>query len=269
MDSARHVTAPHVTHSSRQPAIGIIGMNSFLRGVVRAVAETFPLPEPILEIGSYRVPGQEDLADLRPLFPGREYVGLDARPGPGVDLVGDAEELPLVDASVGTVLAVCTFEHVRKFWKAFEEVRRVLRPDGALLVACPFYFHVHDYPSDYWRFTPDSLDVLLEDYPSRIVGWHGPTTRPANVWSLAFREGRPPISSGEYDRYRTLVGRYARQPLPWKRRLRYQLGRLIGGRRPFAPYLDRERWDGRCVSPSVDTPTATSQTPQSVSGRAS
>ena len=125
------------------------------------------------------------------------------RPGPGVDLVGDVEALPQADASVGTVLALETFEHVRHFWRGFDEIRRVLRPDGALLIASPFHFHIHDYPRDYWRFTPDALKLLLEAYPSKILGWNGPTTRPANVWCLAFREDRPPITPAQFDRYQT------------------------------------------------------------------
>ena len=87
-------------------------MNTLLRGMVRAVAETFDLPGPILEIGSYQVENQEDVADLRSLFPGKPYVGLDMRPGPGVDVVGEVEALPQADGSVGTVLALETFEHV-------------------------------------------------------------------------------------------------------------------------------------------------------------
>jgi SAM-dependent methyltransferase len=217
-------------------------MNPFLRGLVRAVAETFALPGPILEVGSYIVAGQEDIGDLRGLFPGRDYVGLDRRPGPGVDLVGDVERLPQADGSVGTVLALGTFEHVQRFWLGFDEVRRVLRPDGALLFASPFYFHLHAYPSDYWRFAPEALELLLEPYPSKLVGWHGPPTRPANVWALAFREGRPPVSEAEYSLYQERMRRYARQPLPWHRRLRYRLASLISGRRPFAPYFDRDRW---------------------------
>jgi SAM-dependent methyltransferase len=223
-------------------------MNLFLRGLARAVAEAFPLPGPVLEVGSFQVPGQEALADLRGLFPGRPYVGLDARPGPGVDVVADVEDLPQADSSVGTVLALSTFEHVPRFWRGFEEVHRVLRPDGALLVACPFYFHLHAHPSDYWRFTPAALELLLEPYPSKVVGWHGPASRPANVWALAFREGRPPISPPEYARYRALMSRYARMPLPWPRRLRYLLGRLLFGGTLFAPYLERERWQTQCLN---------------------
>src|SRR5207244_1598218 len=136
-------------------------MNAFLHGVVRAFSETFALPGPILEIGSYQVPGQESLGDLRSLFPGRAYVGLDMRLGPGVDCVASAEKLPQADASVGTVIACNTFEHVRCFWRGFEEIYRVLRPDGILLVSCPFFFRLHQFPRDYWRFTPAAFEVLL------------------------------------------------------------------------------------------------------------
>jgi SAM-dependent methyltransferase len=226
-------------------------MTPFLRGLVRAVAQTFSLPGPILEIGSYQVEGQERIANLRDLFPGQDYLGVDDRPGPGVDMVASVEDLPQADASVGTVLSVCTFEHVRRFWRGFEEIRRVLRPDGTIFVACPFYFHRHGHPSDYWRFTPEALEVLLEDYPSKIVGWQGPTKRPAHVWSLAFRSGRPVIRPEEFQRYRALVAEHARMPLPRGRRLRYQLGRFLLGGGPFAPYLQRECWDSRLVNRPV------------------
>jgi SAM-dependent methyltransferase len=229
-------------------------MNHFLRGVARAVAESFDLAEPILEVGSYRVNGQEEIADLRPFFPGKDYLGVDMRPGPGVDQVADAEELPFEDGAFGAVLAMSTFEHVPRFWRAFDEVRRVLRPDGALFVSCPFYFHIHAHPNDYWRFTPQALHLMLHDYPQRIVGWHGPARRPANVWALAFGEQRAPISRQEFDRYRELLGLYAREPISWRRRIRYRLGRLLCGSRPFAPYLERDCWETECYS----TLTATS-----------
>ena len=105
-------------------------MNRFLRGVARAMVESFALPDPVLEIGSYQVAGQSDLIDLRGLFPGRPYVGVDFRPGPGVDCVASVERLPQATGSVGTVIAFSTFEHVQRFWVGFKEVNRVLRPDG-------------------------------------------------------------------------------------------------------------------------------------------
>src|SRR5438105_13721280 len=140
---------------SRLTVQGSTRMNHFLHGVARAVAESFDLPEPILELGSYWVDGQEAIADLRPFFPGKDYLGVDMRPGPGVDQVADAEELPFEDNAFGTVIAMSTFEHVPRFWRAFEEVRRVLRPDGALFLSCPLYFHIHAHPTDDWRLPRD------------------------------------------------------------------------------------------------------------------
>lgn len=218
-------------------------MTRFLHGVARAAIESFHLPDPVVEIGSYQVAGMEGLIDLRGRFASRPYTGIDFRPGPGVDLVANVEALPLPDASVGTVLAFSVFEHVKHFWKGFEEVRRVLRPDGALVVCCPFTFHIHGYPHDYWRFAPEALEALLADhYPARVLGWHGPATRPLNVWACAFRERAAVPTGAQFAAYRAKLAEYAREPLGFGRRVRYALGRVLCGRRPFAPYLDRERW---------------------------
>lgn len=217
-------------------------MNQFLRGVAQAASESFVLPEPIMELGSYQVDGQADLINLRSLFPGKAYQGVDFRDGPGVDCVANVEALPHATGSVGTVIAMSVLEHVQQFWKGFDEIRRVLRPDGVFLVACPFYFHVHAYPSDYWRFTPQAIDFLLQSYSSRILGWHGPDRRMANVWGVAFREQAVIPTQADLDAYRRRLGECAREPLEWHRRLRFQLGRVLCGRRPFAPHLDREKW---------------------------
>jgi SAM-dependent methyltransferase len=218
-------------------------MNRFLRGVARSMIESFDLPDPLLELGSYQVAGQEELIDLRGLFPGRPYTGVDFRPGRGVDLVANVESLPLPSNSVGTVLAFSVFEHVKRFWRGFDEVFRVLRPDGVFLVCTPFYFHVHAYPHDYWRFTPEAFDTLLERYPTRVLGWHGPDRRPLNVWAAAFREQAKTPTGEQVEKYKQLLGEHAREPLGWGRRLRFGLGRLLCGRRPFAPHLDREKWE--------------------------
>jgi len=43
-----------------------------------------------------------------------------------------------------------------------------------------------------------------------------------------------------------LIARYARQPLSWNRGMRYRIGRWLCGSGPFAPYLERERWETEC-----------------------
>ncbi|MGF1579941.1 MAG: class I SAM-dependent methyltransferase [Gemmataceae bacterium] len=218
-------------------------MNQLLRGVARAITDTFPFPEPILEVGSFLVEGQDELADLRKLFPGGHYTGLDVREGPGVDVVASVESLPFADDSFGAVIAMSTFEHVERFWKGFDEIRRVLRCDGVFLVSCPFHVRIHNHPSDYWRFTPEAFQLLLEDYPQRILGWHGTKDRPENVWAFATREEYPRISEGDYQKYLTSLSEHAKQPIPWGRKLRYRMLSLFDRKRLCAPYLEVGNWE--------------------------
>src|SRR5205823_12601843 len=125
LSQAARLDGPTCVGGDRPSLVKDAPMNHFVYGVARAVAEAFDLPGPVLEIGSYQVEGQEEIANLRDLFPQRPYVGVDCRAGPGVDQVADVQDLPQADASVGTVLALNTFEHVPRFWRGFEEIRRV------------------------------------------------------------------------------------------------------------------------------------------------
>lgn len=168
--------------------------------------------------------------------------------------MASVEKLPHADASIGTVVAFNTFEHVRCFWRGFDEIYRVLRPDGVLLVSCPFFFRIHNYPEDYWRFSPAALEVLLDKYPSKIIGWHGPKQRPANVWAMACREGRPAVTTEQFAQYQRLLCSYAREPATsWTRGWRYRLARLLCGRGPLAPFLDRNRLESVCLNTKVDS----------------
>lgn len=149
-------------------------------------ADTLELPDPIYEFGSFLVPDQPVDGDLRPLFPGRDYVGTDMREGPGVDRVLDLHGLDLPEGSVGTAISFDTLEHVRHPWRATAELRRVLRPDGVLMLSVPFNFPVHGYPDDYWRFTPQAVEVLLEPFAHHVIRPFGPEGDPYTVLAVAF-----------------------------------------------------------------------------------
>lgn len=148
-------------------------MREIIKHFVRVVAGTLPVGEPVYEFGSRQVAGQEGFADLRPYFPGKEYVGCDMEPGPGVDRIEDLEHLALPDDAVGTALVLETLEHVQRFWVAMQEVHRVLRPGGLVVISSLMNFAIHEFPQDYWRFTPQGFEVLLEQFPSRRVWFAG------------------------------------------------------------------------------------------------
>ena len=144
-------------------------MRGNIRECVRIVAETLDCPAPIVEIGALQVAGQPYSADLRPLFVGKEYLGCDVRPGRGVDRIEDVHQLSFASESVGTVLMLETLEHVKNPLLAMAEICRALQPGGVVVISSCMDFPVHEYPADYWRFTPQAFDLLLEGWALRRV----------------------------------------------------------------------------------------------------
>lgn len=134
--------------------------------------ETLPIVEPIYEFGAFQVDGDATY-DVRQLCPGREFVGCDMREGPGVDKVLDLHNIDLADASAGTVIMMDTLEHVEYPHRAVEEVHRILRPGGVLIMSSVLDFFIHDHPNDFWRFTPDGFRSLLKPFTQSHVGYYG------------------------------------------------------------------------------------------------
>ncbi|GAX91986.1 methyltransferase domain-containing protein [Effusibacillus lacus] len=172
-------------------------MQSIVKQFLEIAIKHFAVPEPIYEIGSYQVAGQEGYADLRPYFPGKKYVGCDMRMGPGVDQIEDVESLSLASGSVGSLITVDTLEHVKNPFNAIREIYRVLQDGGILLLAVPFNFQIHDYPSDYWRYTPSCVDMLLENFSFCTVLWekHPLEVDPAEVYAVAVKNSEPPLAN--------------------------------------------------------------------------
>lgn len=97
------------------------------------------------------------------LFPHR--VTLDIRPVRGVQVVGDAHALCFPDATFDLVLCTEVLEHLREPQRGIDEMRRVLRPGGVLLLTTRFLFPIHDAPGDFFRFTRFGLAHLLREFP--------------------------------------------------------------------------------------------------------
>jgi len=176
------------TRFSRSPA-KVLDVRGNVFEFVRVVAREIDLPGPVVEIGSYQVPDQPYPSDLRPLFPEKEFVGCDARPGPGVDRVEDVHALGFADASVGTVLMLETLEHVADPLRALQQVRRVLRPEGYVVLTSCMDTPVHEHPADYWRFTPQGFDLLVKDLAPRRVFVQGHPLFPHTVAAVARKGG--------------------------------------------------------------------------------
>jgi SAM-dependent methyltransferase len=176
-------------------------MRENIKQFVSIAATCLPFPEPIYEFGAFQVPGQEGFADLRPIFSGRDYVGADMREGPGVDRILDLHSIDLPSESVGSVLCLDTLEHVEYPHQALREIHRILTPTrGVLVISSVMDFPIHDFPYDYWRFTPTAFESLLTPFKHSFVGFAGRKNFPHTVVGVGFK-GDPPDLSVFTERY--------------------------------------------------------------------
>jgi len=219
-------------------------MRDNVRAFVAAAAAEFDLPGPIYEFGSFIVPGQEAIGDLRSLFPGRDYIGCDMRAGPGVDRVEDLSQLTLPDESAATIVCVETLEHVFEVRRAVDELLRVLAPGGMIVITTPFNFHLHSYPGDYWRLTPSCLQGLLAPLAATVVGSQGVESFPHTVLAVGCKAPVPVNFAARAERF---IARFqarlreAKAAEPRGRRFKRRVVSLVrskGERRHVREYYD-------------------------------
>ena len=77
--------------------------------------------------------------------------------------VSSAESLPFNDDSFDCATANQCFLYFDTN-KALAEIKRVLKPNGVIVISVPFIGEYHTCPHDYWRFTHEGLLELLKNY---------------------------------------------------------------------------------------------------------
>jgi len=91
-------------------------------------------------------------------------LGFDVAKGKGVDVVGDAHNLPFEDEKFEVIVCNEGLEHLRTPEKAISEMKRVLKKKGTLILTTRFIFPLHDAPHDYYRYTKYGLKHLFKDW---------------------------------------------------------------------------------------------------------
>lgn len=110
----------------------------------------------------------------RRLFMVTEYVGLDidspvARARGMADVFYAGKAFPFESASFDAVLCNQVLEHVFNPDEFLDEIGRVLRPGGKLLLTVPFVWDEHEQPWDYARYSSFGLKALVEKHGFHIV----------------------------------------------------------------------------------------------------
>lgn len=144
-------------------------MTKPLRRAIEVIVSVLPHIKNVIEVGSRQEKNQNTIANLRSLFEQSEYTGLDMRKGPGVDVVADANQIPFDDNSFDLVICLETMEHAEKHWLVAEEIQRIVKKKGYVIVSSQQNFPLHMHPHDYFRFTPYGLSSLFPKFSNRLV----------------------------------------------------------------------------------------------------
>jgi SAM-dependent methyltransferase len=77
---------------------------------------------------------------------------------PFIDQTCDlSERLPFDDNSFDTILLSDVLEHIPEPEKLCNEMARILRPGGSLILNVPFLYKIHEMPFDFYRYTEYAL----------------------------------------------------------------------------------------------------------------
>jgi SAM-dependent methyltransferase len=138
----------------------------------------------VLEVGAFDVNGS--LKDFK--REGCEWLGVDLEAGKGVDIVIErASKLPFEDNSFDLVVATSVFEHDPTFWLTFNEMLRVVKPEGFVYICAPSNGWVHRYPMDVYRFYPDAGIGLVEwsrrEFPDLELVESFISERDGDIWN--------------------------------------------------------------------------------------
>jgi SAM-dependent methyltransferase len=103
-----------------------------------------------------------------------QYIGLDidsptARNRGIADYFYDGKKFPLDSLSFDIVLCNQVLEHVFNPSEFLDEINRVLKPNGKLILTVPFVWDEHEQPFDYARYSSFGLIHLLEKSGFQII----------------------------------------------------------------------------------------------------
>ena len=116
----------------------------------------------VLEIGPDAVPStiRKKLSSLDVTW---DY--LDIREYPGLTYVNQAPyNFSIEDNSYDVIIACQVTEHVEQIWKWLQEVERICKKGGRIIILSPVSWPYHESPVDCWRIYPAGMRALVENF---------------------------------------------------------------------------------------------------------
>jgi SAM-dependent methyltransferase len=138
-------------------------MNSFRRELLDQSLEKYKplMTGRVMDIGGKKVKKRGSFTPPLKNVKSWEYLNSDDATNP--DYSCNAENIPLRDGSINTVIMTEVLEYLPNPHKVFAEIHRILTDNGHVLVSTPFLNPVHgDHWADRARYTPVMLNEIID-----------------------------------------------------------------------------------------------------------
>lgn len=109
------------------------------------------------------------------LFSVEEYIGVDIKnvghsnDVSKVDFFYDGKKLPFENDSFDSVFSTEVFTHIFEIDPVIDELFRVLKPSGYILITVPFVWHENEKPNDAVRYTSFGIAELVKRHHFKVV----------------------------------------------------------------------------------------------------
>lgn len=98
-----------------------------------------------------------------------QYFGIEWSVDKRPPVVADVTQIPFRDAAFDSALCTEVLEHLPEPGRCLDEIHRVVKPGGSVLVTAPMTVHTHSEPYDFYRYTEYGLRYLLEKHGFEVV----------------------------------------------------------------------------------------------------
>jgi len=115
----------------------------------------------VLDVGCGSQPFKNNLISA-----GANYYSLDVAEIDGVtiDYIQQLDTDFHIEKKFDFIICTEVLEHVVDWNTAFNDLNKLLRDNGEIVITCPHFYQLHEKPHDYWRPTPFTFDHYARKY---------------------------------------------------------------------------------------------------------
>ncbi len=136
----------------------------YWKKTIKGLPQKFHPSGRTLDLGAGQASYQSDLGSKNTYFSCDISISEGNNP-----VISDALDLPFSAGVFDSAVLFQVLEHLKNPGKGLDELHRVVKSKGLIIMTVPHISRLHDLPNDFFRFTEFGLQHLLEEASMRVI----------------------------------------------------------------------------------------------------